>query len=462
MVNDTTFDDVNSQLVYLANVNTKVLQIFSIILPVLGIPGNTIAVYVLHRQSSRESSTAVYVKSLCIVNMVSIILGLPRAIAKGVHGAYFIYTYFKYCTFTQWLLCTLMAVTSWHIVIINGCQLLHFFPVTKSVLQYITPLGVILLTTTLCALTELIIIVHGVGYYYPPYTEPGCYVIRASIWAYLHFVLYCVLPLVVLVIFNAVLYYINWKKETFNSTSVTAIAKRHLYLVIVLSSAHFMLTVFPSAFFFILPNSYFDFDTAIGKSQTLLVYNISVVTLYLGNSSNYIVYTCVGRRFRRDLLHLLAPMCPRVCSKKLLEKALAVSEITSDSDRSSVDKGLEEKRKSRQSSIARAIDVEDMNWRYDGSYRYTSSKNAMTIGEFYANLHPGRPGKLRSKQQGRPTGVDGTDSESEAGSGASDLVKHRSTSVDQRLMRQKNDRSLDEVQEKVQEKVLLCVCVTDR
>uniref|UniRef100_A0A2C9LKL3 G-protein coupled receptors family 1 profile domain-containing protein n=1 Tax=Biomphalaria glabrata TaxID=6526 RepID=A0A2C9LKL3_BIOGL len=127
-INDTFAEDENSQLLYIANVNTKLLQAFSIILPLIGMPGNTIAVYILHRMAGKDSVSAVFIKSLCVFNMIGLIVGLPRSIAKGVYENNFIYSYAKYCTFSQWVVCSLMSVTTWHIVLINGCRLITFFP----------------------------------------------------------------------------------------------------------------------------------------------------------------------------------------------------------------------------------------------------------------------------------------------------------------------------------------------
>ncbi|XP_055867605.1 uncharacterized protein LOC106052803 isoform X3 [Biomphalaria glabrata] len=358
-INDTFAEDENSQLLYIANVNTKLLQAFSIILPLIGMPGNTIAVYILHRMAGKDSVSAVFIKSLCVFNMIGLIVGLPRSIAKGVYENNFIYSYAKYCTFSQWVVCSLMSVTTWHIVLINGCRLITFFPSFKCANSYVGPHATIVLVCIACAGSELVVILLGLSYFYPAYSDPGCYLSRASLWAYIHFLIYAALPFLALASFNCILYYITWKRETLHSAGPEATAKRDLYLVIVLSSAHFMMTMFPTSFFYILPSSYFDFESAKGKSQSML--------------------------------------------------------------------GEESRKKSRQSSMAKAIDVEDMNWRYDGSYRYTSSKSALTVGEFYSNLQPGRPGRLKSNDQRSSRVSGGSDSD---GSSKNEWIGHRSTSVD--------------------------------
>ncbi|KAK0042249.1 type-1 angiotensin II receptor B, partial [Biomphalaria pfeifferi] len=426
-INDTFAEDENAQLLYIANVNTKLLQAFSIILPLIGMPGNTIAVYILHRMAGKDSVSAVYIKSLCVFNMIGLIVGLPRSIAKGVYENNFIYSYLKYCTFSQWVICSLMSVTSWHIVLINGCRLITFFPSVKCANSYVSPHATIVLVCVVCAGSELLVILLGLSYFYPAYSEPGCYLSRASLWAYIHFLMYAALPFLTLASFNCILYYITWKRETLHSAGPEATAKRDLYLVIVLSSAHFMMTMFPTSFFYILPSSYFDFESAKGKSQSMLVYNISIVLLYSGNCTNYFFYTCLGKRFRKELLRLVAPLCPKSCPKGYLEKALAVSENDPDTEHFNEKSCEESRKKSRQSSMAKAIDVEDMNWRYDGSYRYTSSKSALTIGEFYSNLQPGRPGRLKSNDQRSSRVSGGSDSED---SSMKEWIGHRSTSVD--------------------------------
>ncbi|KAH9500344.1 hypothetical protein Btru_071557 [Bulinus truncatus] len=278
-------------------------------------PGNLLCIAVLSRRSMKDNVFSVYLVSLCVFNILTMCVNLPRFINYGEVGREFSFHNDYVCMLYRWLTITLIVITNWHLVIITAARLTFVLDRKRKIHVYrYNPLQYIFIICLVVIMVELPIVVFWVRIVTDKNGNVECYLPGTSWLVYVQMSLQGFLPAILLIGLNTWIFYQHKVRDSgMISSRHSSKMVRHLAVLSVLSSLQFVLTTIPMTILYPGRKRLFDLSTPVGQSKGNLAFSLALMSIHFNYSSNFLIYCFFGRRFRSEFFKLiqdsLRPLC---------------------------------------------------------------------------------------------------------------------------------------------------------
>ncbi|KAH9500345.1 hypothetical protein Btru_071558 [Bulinus truncatus] len=316
------------------------LLLFPIILLIIGVPGNMMTIFVLTKRSLKDNVFSVYLTSMCVFNITTLLCHMPRFITQAViyRDLYFTNAYF--CVLFRIFSVTVGTIANWHLVIITSARMFYVIERTKRLVQiYCYPPYVILALTNFIAIVQ----VPGVYYWLRFQDDKGetvlCYQSSTSSLVYVQIIFQTVCPALLIISMNLWIVAMHKTKEYGLADNVSSMKMRQqLITLLAVSSVQYLICMLPTCIYFPNQRRFFDVNTKAGRAKAQLVYSLVLLLLYANNATNFITYCFFGRRFRKEFFRLLNNVFFNFCPQLniVLPISASASAMTDYTDKSAV------------------------------------------------------------------------------------------------------------------------------
>ncbi|XP_059166636.1 uncharacterized protein LOC131948924 [Physella acuta] len=242
-----------------------------------------------------------YLVSMCMFNIIILIMSAIRMITLSITGSEFVYYTPRICLFTKWITCTLMSISTWHLVMITVCRLLYLIDRTKRLVTATHPIIVIIAFCVVCSAFIIICLHFCVRYTNDSGDTTECYMDETTISAMIIASFYAFMPAFVLLVLNIATFCLyRYKSSSQIEVKSTIRARQQLLFLGFLSSTQFIVTAFPITIYLLNQKLFFDTNTHVGLAKANMVYYITAIILLFNNASNFLIYCFFGRKFRKE------------------------------------------------------------------------------------------------------------------------------------------------------------------